>query len=183
MSMKPTIEKMMHAKYLSEVRGGNKRIPQCHIQKDWQDYLFAIVQFFLCVYLRATIVSSSEILGTRILSISAAHIGALRHLLLNFQTKNLSKMTHFVGEDFKRIWEKYEELFRRFNWKLWGQKHTIQFTKINSYLLVLGVIISIFHNYSKRCLRNLARFVELFRKTQNYFTFHLEVCTLALLTL
>ena len=42
------IEKMMHAKYLSEVRGGNKRIPQCHIQKDWQDYLFAIVQF-LCV--------------------------------------------------------------------------------------------------------------------------------------
>ena len=111
MSMKPTIEKMMHAKYLSEVRGGNKRIPQCHIQKDWQDYLFAIVQFFLCVYLRATIVSSSEILGTRILSISAAHIGALRHLLLNFQTKNLSKMTHFVGEDFKRIWEKYEELF------------------------------------------------------------------------
>ena len=50
MSMKPTIEKMMHAKYLSEVRGGNKRIPQCHIQKDWQDYLFAIVQFFCVLY-------------------------------------------------------------------------------------------------------------------------------------
>ena len=127
MLMKPTIEKMMHAKYLSEVRGGNKRIPQCHIQKDWQDYLFAIVQFFLC----ATIVSSSEILGTRILSISVAHIGALRHLLLNFQTKNLSKMTHFVGEDFKRIWKKYEYLFRRFNWKLWGQKthHSIHQNK------------------------------------------------------
>ena len=150
MSMKPTIEKMMHAKYLSEVRGGNKRIPQCHIQKDWQDYLFAIVQFFLCVYLRATIVSSSEILGTRILSISVAHIGASRHLLLNFQTKNLSKMTHFVREDFKRIWEKYEDLFRRCNWKLRGQKtHHVQFTKMKSYLLVLDFIISIFHNNLK----------------------------------
>ena len=62
---------------------------------------------FLCEYLRATIVSSSEIQGTRILSISAAHIGALWHLLLNFQTKNLSKMTHLFGEDFKRIWDKY----------------------------------------------------------------------------
>ena len=142
MLMKPTIEKMMHAKYLSEVRGGNKRIPQCHIQKDWQDYLFAIVQFFLCVYLRATtIVSSSEILGTRILSISAAHIGALRHLLLNFQTKNLSKMTHFVGEDFKRIWEKYEELFRRFNWKLWRQKTHYSIHQIYSECMISTYIV------------------------------------------
>ena len=105
---------------------------------------------FLCEYLRATIVSSSEILGTRILSISAAHRGALRHLLLNFQTKNLSKMTHFVGGRISRECERNTRIyFEDSTGNYAGKKHTIQFTKINSYLFVLGVIISIYHNNSK----------------------------------